>query len=102
MSQGYSLADLDSLHRYISYNAPIIIHIHADSHFKYFMKDTHYRNQFETKMSSGGYGISARATWENRMFDKKHAKATDFERVKYGVLNITNDPCGVHACSCYG
>ena len=36
------------------------------------------------------------------MFDKKYAKATDFERVKYGVINFTNDPKGVGACVGYG
>ena len=28
--------------------------------------------------------------------------AKDFDRVKYGVLNITNDPAGVNCCSMYG
>ena len=36
------------------------------------------------------------------MFDKKYAKSTDFERVKYGVINFTNDPKGVGACVGYG
>jgi hypothetical protein len=36
------------------------------------------------------------------MFDKKYSKATDFERVKYGVINFTNDPKGVGACVGYG
>ena len=36
------------------------------------------------------------------MFDKKYSKAADFERVKYGVINFTNDPKGVGACVGYG
>ena len=36
------------------------------------------------------------------MFDSKYAKATDFERVKYGVINFTNDPKGVKVCAGYG
>jgi len=36
------------------------------------------------------------------MFDKKYTKASDFERVKYGVINFTNDPQGVGACVSYG
>ena len=36
------------------------------------------------------------------MFDKKYSKATDFERVKYGVVNFTNDPKGVNCASGYG
>lgn len=36
------------------------------------------------------------------MFDGKHHNAKDFERVKYGTMNFTNDPKGVRACSGYG
>ena len=36
------------------------------------------------------------------MFDKKYNKATDFQRVKYGVINFTNDPKGVAICAGYG
>jgi hypothetical protein len=36
------------------------------------------------------------------MFGNKYSKATDFERVKYGVINFTNDPKGVKCCSGYG
>lgn len=36
------------------------------------------------------------------MFDKKYSKAADFQRVKYGVINFTNDPKGVNSCASYG
>lgn len=36
------------------------------------------------------------------MFDKKYSKASDFERVKYGVINFTNDPKGVKCALSYG
>ena len=36
------------------------------------------------------------------MFNKKYSRATDFERVKYGVINFTNDPKGVSIASMYG
>lgn len=44
---------------------------------EFFVKDTHYRNQFETGKSSGTLNRSSRTQWENRMFDNKYAKATD-------------------------
>lgn len=66
------------------------------------MKDTHYRNQFETHKSSGSLSSSSRISWEDRMFDRKHHNATPFERVKYGTINFTNDPKGVRACVSYG
>ena len=36
------------------------------------------------------------------MFDTKYDKAKDFERVKYGVINFTNDPKGVPCAKIYG
>lgn len=36
------------------------------------------------------------------MFDKKYSSATDHERVKYGVINFTNDPKGVNCALGYG
>jgi hypothetical protein len=76
--------------------------MHVNRHMEFFVKDTHYRNQFETKKSSGSLSSSARINWEDRMFDNKHHSATPFERVKYGTINFTNDPKGVRACSGYG
>lgn len=69
---------------------------------QFFLKDTHYRSQFETNKSSGSLSRSSRTTWEDRMFDKNYNKATDFERVKYGVINFTNDPKGVKCANSYG
>ena len=66
------------------------------------MKDTHYRNQFETGKSSGSLCRDSRISWEDRMFGKKYNKASDTERVKYGTINFTNDPKGVNACVTYG
>lgn len=36
------------------------------------------------------------------MFNNKYSKAKDFERVKYGVINFTNDPKGVSCAKNYG
>lgn len=36
------------------------------------------------------------------MFDKLYDKAEKHERVKYGTINISNDPNGVRACYSYG
>lgn len=50
---GYKSKDLENLHHYIVNYAPIIIHMHVNMHMQFFVKDTHYRNQFETRKSSG-------------------------------------------------
>ena len=36
------------------------------------------------------------------MFDNMHHRASNYERVKYGTMNFTNDPKGVNACMGYG
>lgn len=99
---GYSLEDPNNLQYYIENHAPIIIHINVSKHMQFFIKDTHYRSQFETNKSSGSLSRPSRITWEDRMFDQKYSKASDFERVKYGVVNFTNDPKGVSCCASYG
>ena len=101
-AMGYKASDLENLHHYIVNYAPIIIHMHANNHMQFFVKDTHYRNQFETKKSSGSLSETSRTSWEDRMFDGLHHSATPFERVKYGTINFTNDPKGVRACTSYG
>jgi hypothetical protein len=45
---------------------------------QFFLKDTHYRSQFETNKSSGSLSRNARIQWEDRMFDNYYSKATDF------------------------
>lgn len=51
--------------------------MHVSKHMEFFVKDTHYRNQFETNKSSGSLSRQSRTTWEDRMFDKKYSQATD-------------------------
>lgn len=60
---GFKLQDLNNLQFYIENYAPIIIHIHITKHMQFFVKDTHYRNQFETGKSSGSLSRQSRTTW---------------------------------------
>lgn len=53
------------------------MHIHITKHMEFFVKDTHYRNQFETGKSSGSLSRPSRISWESRMFCKRYDKATD-------------------------
>ena len=69
---------------------------------EFFIKDTHYRNQFETGKSSGSLSRGSRTQWEDNIFDKTYSGCRDFERVKYGVINMTNDPKGVNCATGYG
>lgn len=63
----------------------------------YFLKDTHYRNQFEVKRTRGCQNLNSRELWENNLFDFNYDKALAKDRVKYGVLNYLNNPNGVPA-----
>ncbi len=62
--------------------------------FSYFIKDTHYRNAFETAPEDS-LRIDARAEWKDRLFFEMYHGAATFYRVKYGTINLTNDPKGV-------
>eukprot|EP00759_Apiculatamorpha_spiralis_P001348 PhF_6_TR1052/c0_g1_i3/m.2177 len=93
--------------RYIREEAPIIIHIpiEADGRADKLLADTHYRNQFETKLSRGTFDPKhggQRWGWEKRLFHQKYDDVDAFLRPKYGCLNIVNDPRGISSASHYG
>jgi hypothetical protein len=69
----------------------VIINFHPSKHLEFYMKDTNYRNLFETNTSSGSKSIHNRTTWEDNMFNNIYHNALPHERCKYGVLNITKD-----------
>lgn len=99
---GYNLDGLENLQHYIENYAPIIIHIHVHKHMILFNKDTHYRNLFQTNVSSGSNSTSWRTGKQDRMFDKLYSQATSSDRVKYGAINFTNDPKGIQLLKQYG
>jgi hypothetical protein len=104
---GFSLRQLQETVLYIRDSAPIIVHLRLDQNhlLQKMIKDTHYRNQFETKISNGSYLCchAERVRWENRLFDNIYDKCSPFQRTKYGCLNITKDPHGVDSAACqYG
>ncbi len=98
---GYSADTVDKVIRYICYEAPIIIHFNCDKVMSFFVKDTHYRNQFETNTTNGAQ-LSQRRPWETRIYNGIYDKAAPFARCKYGVLNLLNDPRGISTCKHYG
>jgi hypothetical protein len=93
---------LDIVLNYVADDAPIIIHFNPIKVLHLFVKDTHYRNQFETGISGGTLCHESRILWEDRLFNNIYHSANKADRVKYGVLNIVNDPFGVRICKGYG
>jgi hypothetical protein len=121
---GLTADDLGEMLRYVRDRAPLVIHFGAEV-LQYFLKDTHYRNQFETGMSKGALNYCLRSHWESRVFGghyddwllvpfypqqriqiltkKMILKPTQgFDRPKYGVLNLENSRAGVDRCYGYG
>jgi hypothetical protein len=102
ISMGYEARDLSKCLSYLRDDAPLILHIGMAKMAPFMDSDTHYRNQFETGTSGGCLSRTSRVDWERRLFNGMYDSASDFDRVKYGVLNITNDPHGVRSCAQYG
>eukprot|EP00931_Biecheleriopsis_adriatica_P029004 TRINITY_DN17276_c0_g1_i1.p1 TRINITY_DN17276_c0_g1~~TRINITY_DN17276_c0_g1_i1.p1 ORF type:complete len:523 (+),score=126.48 TRINITY_DN17276_c0_g1_i1:53-1621(+) len=101
-SLGYECRDLWMCLAWIRELAPIIIHVDLYKVTEHLRRDTHYRNQFETARSSGILDFKVRRKWERSLFGGAYEDATAFQRPKYGVLNVWNDPRGDLACEQYG
>jgi Ca2+-binding EF-hand superfamily protein len=82
--------------------APILLHIDIVKMLPHMEKDTHYRNQFETKTSGGLLKPTVREKWERDLFQGSYEKAIGFHRPKYGVQNVMNDYRGVVKAKQYG
>jgi Protein of unknown function (DUF3626) len=87
--------------RYVRVSAPIVIHVSLKV-IRLLNSDTRYRNLFEIRTGNGNTDFDTRAGWEDTIFSRIYQNALPAERVKYGVLNITNDPAGVQTCNWYG
>lgn len=90
------------MREYIQYQAPLIIHINLSKVISNLNKDTQYRNLFQTKVSGGSRSEGNRKQWERHLFGNVYDRCRDGERVKYGVINFTNDKNGIAKCQGYG
>lgn len=88
--------------------APLTIHLKCHT-LEMLLRDTHYRNQFETNTSNGRLTHPDRRVWENSLFNNMYELSSGFDRVKYpktftvvfhltiriyGVLNCFRQPYG--------
>ena len=74
---GYSEQDLNRMQTYIAEEAPINIHFNLSKSFQHFVKDTCYRNLFETNTSGGGVSKENRKIWEKHLFGTCYDEAKD-------------------------
>ncbi|AYV76565.1 MAG: protein of unknown function DUF3626 [Terrestrivirus sp.] len=98
---GYTKSDINKTIEYIT-NIPAIIHVNLYNIIDFLLDDTHYRNLFETKTSGGCDLQSVRFDDEQCIFKNIYDKCENYEKVKYGVLNIFNDQNGVKSADQYG
>jgi hypothetical protein len=99
---GFSSQDLEVALTWMRRHVPIIVHIDVAKVGAHLANDSHYRNQFETSISGGTLDHAKRKRWEDSLFEGAYSAALPFDRCKYGVLNVTNDPQGVRTCLQYG
>jgi hypothetical protein len=100
---GFTEVDLHMALAWVRELAPMIIHVNLEKLGEFFKKDSHYRNQFETKRSAGLLKPAARVKWEAALFGTAYDEKTPGgDRPKYGVQNIWNDYRGVIGCKQYG
>eukprot|EP00440_Ansanella_granifera_P022032 gb/GFBE01023923.1/.p1 GENE.gb/GFBE01023923.1/~~gb/GFBE01023923.1/.p1 ORF type:complete len:661 (+),score=140.10 gb/GFBE01023923.1/:1-1983(+) len=99
---GFKDMDLWTTLSWVRDFAPVIVHLHFDRMCKFLLEDTHYRSQFETGSSCGLNNREVRERWERDLFQGAYDGCRDFERPKYGVLNVHNDYRGVVRAAQYG
>eukprot|EP00927_Polykrikos_kofoidii_P018754 TRINITY_DN18733_c0_g1_i1.p1 TRINITY_DN18733_c0_g1~~TRINITY_DN18733_c0_g1_i1.p1 ORF type:complete len:1008 (-),score=172.57 TRINITY_DN18733_c0_g1_i1:4-3027(-) len=99
---GFSEAEVNQALNWVRHHAPIVVHLDLQEVGALLMSDTHYRNQLETKTSSGTDTCAQREDWENKLFNGAYREAPPFDRCKSAALNMNNDPEGVRACNKYG
>ncbi|KAJ3057125.1 hypothetical protein HK097_000053 [Rhizophlyctis rosea] len=93
---GYTCNDLARVLDYIRFEAPMIIHFRANN--PKLLADTHYRSVEDVNGSTHRRGAEVLMFGPNSY----NLDAHKFELVKYGVLNVVNDPSGMQSCYGYG
>lgn len=101
---GFGEDELQASLSWVQELAPVLIHVDLDRVGACLETDEFYRNQFETKTSGGRIdeGNTIRTAWERDLFGEAYDDAKAFDRIKYGVMNVTNDYRGVIPASHYG
>ncbi len=100
---GYTEEQMETTLDYIKNKMPIVIHVKMET-VGHLAKDTHYRNMFERNSSKYAFSANAcpRIEWEKNLFNGIYDQSTAFEKVKYGAINILNNPSGVFLAHGYG
>lgn len=101
-SKGYVFNDILKIYDYLKNKVNVIIHVNLEKALNFLCKDDFYRNQFEVNTRREALSPPTRIIWENNLFNNIYQNTSGFDKVKYGVLNLTNDPRGVNSAYGYG
>ncbi len=101
VENGYTEDDLKQVIKYIQSEVNITINISLRTIIDHMLNDTHYKNGFEVNKIFCK-NDATRSMWENNLFNNIYDKSVPEEKVKYGALNIFNDPNGVSSAYAYG
>lgn len=105
LKHNYSEEDMYTTINHIKNNVKVTINISIKVVLEKMLNETHVRNGFEIgrfrNADSNNNLKSGRFIWETNLFNQEYDKSEAFERVKYGAINIFNEP-GIRACSGYG
>lgn len=100
INKGLSGNELKITLNYIKNIAPITINFNMEVLGKALSEDNRYKSSFEVHNTKVLVG---RQQWEDKLFNRIYDQETEpFERVKYGALNILNNPNGLEVCKNYG
>jgi hypothetical protein len=87
-SLGYKDTVLEETLTYIREDAPLIIHLKAET-LSLLVRDTHYRNHFETNPHSRGASHNtSRSAWENQLFGGAYDKASPQVGLRYRGFSL--------------
>jgi hypothetical protein len=99
---GFDAGHVRRLLAWLRNDAPILLHTTLARCNASLLSDTHYKNLFQTHRSGGSTDIYQRARAEHAMFGYHEQDTPGAERVKYGCLNLTQNPGGVYGARNYG
>ena len=99
--RGLGKDELETVINYIK-NVPVVIHVSTTT-ISHLAREGVYKNIFEITNSGKGQSYNtSRFDWEKNMFNSIYDDAEAIEKVKYGALNLLNNPNGVPSAYSYG
>lgn len=105
LENGYTEDDYNTVINNIKNCVRITINIYIKTILQHMLNDKYIKNGYETgRFLNVLFDVksNSRSQWESNLFNKEYDNAEGYERVKYGALNILNEPNGISQCKYYG